>query len=71
MYNYHDNSSYFIIAYYGELRIVGGGKSGQLEFNNGYYSWGAICTTGFDDAAGDVACRQLGYVQADEVYTYS
>ena len=48
----------------------GGADSGRLEFNNGYNDWGAVCTTGFDDDAGDVACRQLGYVRASDVYTY-
>ena len=55
---------------YGDLRISGGTDSGRLEFNSGYNDWGAICTTGFDDDAGDVACRQLGYVRASDVYTY-
>ena len=59
--------SYFSIAYYGDLRINGGGKSGQLEFY--YYGWGAVCKDGFDDDAGDVACRQLGYVRSSDVYT--
>ena len=59
------------IANYGDLRIVGGCDSGQLQFDTGSNNWGAICTTGFDDEAGDVACRQLGYVRPTDVYTYS
>ena len=29
-----------------------------------------MCKSGFDDNAGDVACDQLGYLRADDVYTY-
>ena len=67
---FHDNNNYFSIAYrYGDLRIVGGGDSGQLQFYSIDGYWGAICGYGFDDNAGDVACRQLGYEQAEDVYT--
>jgi len=63
---------YFSIAYvYGDVRISGGGKNGKLEFQDSNGVWGSICTNGFDDDAGDVACRQLGYLQASNVYTYS
>ena len=58
-----------LIAYYGNIRISGGGDDGQLEFYDG--RWGAVCTDGFDDDAGDVACKQLGYLQSSNVYTYS
>ena len=57
------------VAGYGDLRINGGGKSGQLEFNRIGY-WGAVCSDGFDDDAGDVACRQLGYLRSSDVYVY-
>ena len=57
---------------YGDLRIRGGTESdSQLEFDSGYGDWGAVCKDGFDDDAGDVACRQLGYVRSTDVYTYS
>ena len=59
-----------LLIAYGDLRIRGGTESGQLEFDSGYGDWGAVCKDGFDDDAGDVACRQLGYVRADDVYTY-
>jgi len=55
---------------YGDLRISGGGKDGKLEFQVSYGDWRSICTDGFDDEAGDVACRQLGYVQSKDVYAY-
>ena len=55
---------------FGDVRIAGGGDSGRLEFRNNA-QWGTVCKNGFDDDAADVACRQLDYVQADDVYTYS
>jgi len=56
---------------YGDLRINGGGDDGRLEFQDSSGYWRTICTDGFDDDAGDVACQQLGYVQSSDVYTYS
>ena len=53
---------------YGDIRIVGGTDSGPLEFDRGYYDWGVICKDGFNDDAGDVACRQLGYLRSSDVY---
>lgn len=52
------------------VRISGGGSSGRLLFQhyNGDY-WGTVCKDGFNDNAGDVACHQLGYAQASNVYT--
>ena len=35
------------------------------------YKWGSVCTNGFGDDAGNVACRQLGYGKYNNVYTYS
>ena len=57
----------------GDLQISGGDKSGQLQFDRGSGDWGtgAVCKDGFDDYAGDVACRQLGYAQSSDVYTYT
>lgn len=52
------------------VRISDGGKSGKLEFQDNGGSWGAVCLDGFDQDAADVACRQLGYSQASELYTY-
>ena len=72
LHSYHDNGNYFFIAYYyGDVRIVGGGSSGQLQFDTGSNNWGAICKKGFDDDAGNVACKQLGYARSSDVYTYS
>ena len=51
------------------MRISGGGKSGRLEIQNRDGSWGTICSSGFDDDAGDVACSQLGYDESSRVYT--
>ena len=56
---------------YGDLRIREGSDSGLLEFDIGYYEWHPICKDGFDDDAGDVACRQLGYAWLSDVYVYS
>jgi len=52
---------------FGDLRIYGGGDSGRLEFqlNNG--TWGTVCDSGFDDDAGDVACKQLGYRRSTDI----
>ena len=56
---------------FGDVRISGGGDSGRLEFRSSNGQWGTVCRNGFDDDAADVACRQLDYVQADDLYTYS
>ena len=45
---------------YGDLRISGGSYSGKLEFRSNN-TWGYVCSSGFNDAAALVACRQLGY----------
>jgi len=52
---------------YGSLRITGGGDSGRLEFQDADGVWGTVCGHGFGDDAGDVACRQLGYLRAKDV----
>ena len=41
-----------------------------MEFDTGDGDWIPICRNGFDDNAGDVACKQLGYKQSDELSTY-
>ncbi|XP_065905258.1 scavenger receptor cysteine-rich type 1 protein M130-like isoform X2 [Dysidea avara] len=46
---------------FGELRINGGGDSGRLEFQLSDGTWGTVCDDGFDDNAGNAACKQLGY----------
>ena len=56
---------------FGDVRITGGGDSGRLEFWSSSSRWGTVCRNGFNDDAADVACRQLDYVQSDDVYTYS
>ena len=45
-----------------------GGRSGVLEFSTGG-DWILVCTHGFDDSAGHVACRQLGFAQSSDVFT--
>ena len=55
----------------GDVRITGGGDSGRLEFRISNFQWSTVCRNGFDDDAADVACRQLDYVRADDVYTFS
>ena len=56
---------------YGDLRIRGGGKSGRLEFKSYSSSWASVCRSGFNDYAADIACRQLGYLQSTDVFTYN
>ena len=41
-----------------------------LEFDAGNGDWIPICRNGFDDNAGDVACRQLGHERSSELSTY-
>ena len=55
---------------HGAIRIVGSSRSGKLQFYNGR-EWGSVCINGFDDDAGDVACRQLGYLRSSDVYIYA
>ena len=61
---------YLSTASFGDVRITNGGDSGRLEFRGSNSLWGAVCRNGFDDDAADVACRQLDYVRANDVYTY-
>ena len=67
--SHYDNSAIFSIAAKGAIQIVGSRRSGKLQFYNGTY-WGSVCKDGFDDDAGDVACRQLGYLRSSDVYVY-
>ena len=50
----------FVEPQYGDLQIFGGSDSGMLEFRLNY-TWGYVCSSGFNDYAAVVACRQLGY----------
>ena len=72
-YGYHINVWVCILISIdnGELQIwfSKGGKN--LASDRGSGDWGTICKDGFDDDAGDVACKQLGYVQFSDVYTYT
>lgn len=58
---------------YGDLWITGATVSqgkpiqGRLEFQNHDGSWGTVCDNGFTKQAGDVACKQLGFVRAEKV----
>ena len=56
-----------VLLGYGALRIFGGGDSGRLEFQLANGTWGTICDKGFDNDAGKVACRQLGYRRSSDV----
>ena len=53
---------------YGDLKIYKGGKSGGLLFED--EDWIPICENGFDDNAGVVACRQLGYESYSGLLSY-
>ena len=46
-----------------------GGRSGVLELALETYGYVLVCSHGFDDDAGDVACRQLGFVQSSDIFT--
>ena len=49
----------YIYVVYGSLQTTVGDK---LEYRSFYSrSWGVVCSSGFDDNAALVACRQLGY----------
>ena len=54
---------------FGDIRINGDGRSGRLEFRD-IVGWSTVCAGGFDDNAGEVACRQLGYVRSSDVQSY-
>ena len=56
--NFSDNNPYPPLA---SVRMLGGsGPYGVIEVFNGG-RWGPICDEYFDQADGDVVCRQLGY----------
>ena len=69
-YNYNNYNYNSIAAKYGAIRIVGNSRSGELQFYNGS-NWGSVCKDGFYDDAGDVACRELGYLRFSGVYFYA
>ena len=45
----------------GHIRLTDGGPNyGRLEISvDGY--WGTVCSTNFNKAAADVACKELGF----------
>jgi len=47
---------------YGDLRINSGSNGGILEIQIGDGIWGTVCSSGFDQNAANVACKQLGYL---------
>ena len=49
------------------MRISGDGHPGRLEFQLADGTWGTVCSQGFNDDAGDVACKQLGYRRSDDI----
>ncbi|XP_072013340.1 scavenger receptor cysteine-rich domain-containing protein DMBT1-like [Amphiura filiformis] len=52
----------------GSLRLVGSNNRGRLDiYHNG--EWGSICDDYFDTNDAQVACRQLGFVDATSVIT--
>ena len=53
---------------YGDLKYDD--DSVALEFDAGNGDWIPICRNGFDDNAGDVACRQLGHERSSQLSTY-
>ena len=61
------------ISGYGNLWITGAvlseGKpiQGRLEFEDHNGVWGTVCDVGFTKRAGNVACKQLGFVRAEKV----
>ena len=62
----------FWIGGFNNIRISNGNRlEVQYSTDDHLSFWGTICSGGFDDDAADVACRQLGYVQSSDVYSYS
>ena len=61
---------YLFSVGYGDIRI-GEGDYGELMFEDRDDNWKAVCNNGFDDNAGDVACKQLGFKRSTGVYVYS
>ena len=57
-----------IVKEYGDLRINGSGRAGKLQFQDDHGNWSSLCITGFNDYAGDVACKQLGYKRFTNFY---
>ena len=55
---------------YGDLKYDDDSDSVVLEFDAGNGDWIPICRDGFDDNAGDVACKQLGHERSSELSTY-
>lgn len=51
--------------YEGQLRLVDGNvqSTGLLEIYL-HNQWGTVCSQGFNDAAANSVCRQLGYTNA-------
>ncbi|EDV19474.1 uncharacterized protein TRIADDRAFT_62104 [Trichoplax adhaerens] len=66
------NEDVGIVCDTSEVRLVGGNstREGRLEIiHNG--RWGTICSNGFTKVDADVACRELGFSQADSVTSTS
>lgn len=55
---------YHVCGYvgYGDLQVSDiNDNNGILEFRKHDGTWGYVCSSGFNEAAGRVACQQLGY----------
>ena len=58
---------------YGDLWITGSDLNkgtpvqGRLEFEGHDGVWGTVCDVGFTERAGNVACKQIGFVRAEKV----
>ena len=47
-----------------EFRLVSGPTSGRLEIRHDNI-WGTVCDDGFNKHAGDMVCKQLGYLYVE------
>jgi hypothetical protein len=54
------------------MRLVNGEgpNEGRIEVYNNY-AWGSVCSDGFDETDGKVACNYLGFPGLSEIYTTS
>ena len=72
-----DSTMQWESPYRGQVRLVGGdgvGNNGSSSVSSGRVevhqvkTWGTVCKNGFNQAAADSVCRQLGYTNAIDIF---